>query len=750
MHTFPRPQEPHLSVERVARRRRLPRLRGAGARRPTACSARAGCGTSSSARSAWPRCRASARRGSARCTPLGLDASDARRRRRRHVHRRGRGPRRAHRGDQGPERRDRARDARSSRARAASASRAAAVFNHASTMGLNAVITRRLPKIAFLTTEGFRDILDRGTSGARSTARPTPPGGARSATPPARSSRATCAAASSSGSLADGSVLIAARRGPGAPPARGAAALRGRGRRDLPAQRLRQPRPRGAAARAHPRGAGRRRRGLDLVGDLAAGQGVRARVDDGRRRLHEAHLRATTRRGSTPSCASSASTGELNFADCAATLLPWREALRAAVPDRLRRARRRHDLEHAPRRRARRPATCSAPTSAAPRPTSRSSSTAQPFVNDTFELEHDLVINALSTEISSVGAGGGSIVSISPSGDVRVGPESAGADPGPACYGRGGTEPTLTDACLLMGILDPAGFAGGEMRARPRARAAGLRGARHAALARAARRRSPTASRSPTSPRRSPTSRSATASTRATSRSWPTARPARCCCPPRSTCCRCARIVVPPHPGPVLGARPAQHRPRLLRQPQRLRGAQPRQRGAGRGRLQQMERALRERVGAAGDGVDGAPQPRRAPARPELGDAVRRGAATGRSPTRRCPRWSSASTTATSAATATASRTCRCRASPTACSSSCRPTRSSTSRATAAASRRRRPRARSSCATSPTSRSSAAEYERESLPVGAVIDGPAIIREALSTTFVCPARSPRSAASARS
>ena len=63
-----------------------------------------------------------------------------------------------------------------------------------------------------------------------------------------------------------------------------------------------------------------------------------------------------------------------------------------------------------------------------------------------------------------MGAGGGSIVSISPSGDVLVGPGSAGADPGPACYGRGGEAPTLTDACLLMGILDPDGFAGGELR----------------------------------------------------------------------------------------------------------------------------------------------------------------------------------------------------------------------------------------------------------------------------------------------
>jgi N-methylhydantoinase A len=88
----------------------------------------------------------------------------------------------------------------------------------------------------------------------------------------------------------------------------------------------------------------------------------------------------------------------------------------------------------------------------------------RPFVNSTFELEHDLIVNALSSEISSIGAGGGSIVSINTTGEVRVGPESAGADPGPACYGRGGHSPTMTDACLLMGILDPAGFAGGEMQ----------------------------------------------------------------------------------------------------------------------------------------------------------------------------------------------------------------------------------------------------------------------------------------------
>jgi N-methylhydantoinase A len=88
----------------------------------------------------------------------------------------------------------------------------------------------------------------------------------------------------------------------------------------------------------------------------------------------------------------------------------------------------------------------------------------QPTVNTTFELEHDMVVNALSTEISSLGAGGGSIISITPAGEIQVGPGSAGADPGPAAYGKGGTEPTMSDAFLLIGILDPGRFAGGALQ----------------------------------------------------------------------------------------------------------------------------------------------------------------------------------------------------------------------------------------------------------------------------------------------
>ena len=75
--------------------------------------------------------------------------------------------------------------------------------------------------------------------------------------------------------------------------------------------------------------------------------------------------------------------------------------------------------------------------------------------------------------VHTVGAGGGSIAWRDPGGALRVGPRSAGADPGPACYGRGGTEPTVTDANLLLGYLDQdAPLAGGVALDRDRARVA--------------------------------------------------------------------------------------------------------------------------------------------------------------------------------------------------------------------------------------------------------------------------------------
>lgn len=66
-------------------------------------------------------------------------------------------------------------------------------------------------------------------------------------------------------------------------------------------------------------------------------------------------------------------------------------------------------------------------------------------------------------DVRSIGAGGGSIAWLDRGGTLKVGPKSAGARPGPACYGRGGDEPTVTDAALLLGYLNPEYFLGGEM-----------------------------------------------------------------------------------------------------------------------------------------------------------------------------------------------------------------------------------------------------------------------------------------------
>lgn len=69
-----------------------------------------------------------------------------------------------------------------------------------------------------------------------------------------------------------------------------------------------------------------------------------------------------------------------------------------------------------------------------------------------------------SVDVSSIGAGGGSIARLDESGVLKVGPKSAGADPGPACYGRGGEQPTVTDAYVTLGIVDPDRFLGGQFR----------------------------------------------------------------------------------------------------------------------------------------------------------------------------------------------------------------------------------------------------------------------------------------------
>jgi N-methylhydantoinase A len=72
-----------------------------------------------------------------------------------------------------------------------------------------------------------------------------------------------------------------------------------------------------------------------------------------------------------------------------------------------------------------------------------------------------------SVEVKTIGAGGGSIARVDAGGFIHVGPESARSDPGPACYGRGGTRPTVTDANLVRGFLDASQFAGGTMTLEP-------------------------------------------------------------------------------------------------------------------------------------------------------------------------------------------------------------------------------------------------------------------------------------------
>ncbi len=336
------------------------------------------------------------------------------------------------------------------------------VFNHASTAGLNAVITRRLPKVAFLTTEGFRDILVKGRLwrplDAQTDASWRRPFGdsARPLIP--RYLRRGVAERI----LADGRVMTAldedhARRQ--------LAVLERCGVQGVAICLLNS-----YVNRSH------EERLRELTHEVL-GQNVPVSISAETSPLAKEYARASTTvidvmmklmfsgyAGELDEQLRALGfTGELNFADCAATLMPWRDALEQ--PFRI--------VFAGP----------AAGTTSGARlgeaigernliccdvgGTSTDVSLVQggrPFVNDTFSLEDDLIINALSTEISSVGAGGGSIVSISPAGDVLVGPASAGADPGPACYGRGGTEPTITDACLLMGILDPDGFAGGEMR----------------------------------------------------------------------------------------------------------------------------------------------------------------------------------------------------------------------------------------------------------------------------------------------
>ena len=95
----------------------------------------------------------------------------------------------------------------------------------------------------------------------------------------------------------------------------------------------------------------------------------------------------------------------------------------------------------------------------------------RPALTSTFEIARvhrfkrgsGLPVKTPSIELVEIGAGGGSVSRVDELGLLKVGPESAGSSPGPACYGFGGTEPTVTDANLLLGYLNPEFFLGGRM-----------------------------------------------------------------------------------------------------------------------------------------------------------------------------------------------------------------------------------------------------------------------------------------------
>ena len=336
-----------------------------------------------------------------------------------------------------------------------------ALFNHASTKGLNAVLTRNLPKVGFLTTEGHRDMLDAGRAWRPAEVQLNPhwrrPFGDAARPLVRRYLRRGVRERV----LASGEILI-----------------------PFDAEQAREQllflkhcKVEGVAiclinSYANPW----HERQLALLARRVLGPDVAISVSCEVGPRAKEYPRASTTvidvlmkliygpYGEKLSAGLEAQgfQGELNFADCTAALIPSEQALDS--PHRI--------LFAGP---AAGTASCVALGAAIGDGnligcdvggTSTDVSMVvdgAPFVNESFEIEWDLVVNTLSTEVSSVGAGGGSIVAVSPSGDITVGPASAGAEPGAACYGRGGMRPTVTDACLLMGIIEPKGFADGQI-----------------------------------------------------------------------------------------------------------------------------------------------------------------------------------------------------------------------------------------------------------------------------------------------
>ena len=303
------------------------------------------------------------------------------------------------------------------------------IFNHASTHGLNAVITRRLPKVAFLTTEGHRDMLDIGRVWRPAAALMDPNwrrsfGDAARPLVPRYLRRGI-----RERMLADGTVLFEMDE------AQVRAELAVLAKCDVQGVAI-------CLINSYVNPAHERRL-QELVGEVL-GKGVACSISAEVSPLAKEYARASTTvidvfmkiiygdytDKLTVGLAELGFTGELNFADCAATLVPARRA-----------------MEHPYR------IVFSGPSAGTVASAHFGAmigedkllcadiggtscdisvvSGGAPNVNTSFELEHDLVDNALANDITAIGAGGGSIVAIGPTGEIRVGPGSAWRRTGP-------------------------------------------------------------------------------------------------------------------------------------------------------------------------------------------------------------------------------------------------------------------------------------------------------------------------------
>ena len=168
-----------------------------------------------------------------------------------------------------------------------------------------------------------------------------------------------------------------------------------------------------------------------------------------------------------------------------------------------------------------------------------------------FEIEFGLPVSVPSVSTRTIGAGGGSIGWVDPGGFLQVGPQSAGADPGPACYGRGGEEATITDANVALGRLDPGYFLGGRLAPRRDPGGDRARPARRRARAAIASRPPPRCcgSRTRTWPTPSASSPSSRASTRARLRARRLRRRRPTHAAEIADAMDMRRVLVPPSPG---------------------------------------------------------------------------------------------------------------------------------------------------------------------------------------------------------